>query len=149
MIPDVIAVIHAATGEPEELEQLLDTVEAEALRGLVQDLAARLAPVAIASGPDWICAEASRQAAHVFGVSAASLRTKDRHRPVSDARAVAQAVARDLGLTLTVVAGHFGQDHTSVMHSQKKVAASPRLQVAASRISAQIAETLAYQEVAS
>lgn len=139
MKPDVTTVLHAATGEPYELDQILESAEADALRCLVRDLVDRLQPgTEPGSGPEWICAEAARQAAHMFGVAPEALRTKDRHRPVSDARAIAQCVARENELTLTAIAAYFGQDHTSVMHSIKKVAASPRLQVASRRISTQI-----------
>jgi hypothetical protein len=85
-------------------------------------------------GPDGICAIAVATAARSFGTSREAVLSADRHRAVTDARAVAMAAARRGGMTLPAIGAFFGKDHTTVMHAQNKVAASPRLNAVCTRI---------------
>jgi chromosomal replication initiation ATPase DnaA len=54
-----------------------------------------------------------------FGTTREAMLSADRHRAVSDARAVAMTAARRDGMTLTSIAA-FGKDHTSVMHNSRR-----------------------------
>jgi chromosomal replication initiation ATPase DnaA len=134
------ALIQAVAGQSDDVEVILEALDESQLRQLALELAGRLCESPVESGPDWVCAEATRLAAQAFGVSPEAVVAKNRHRPVADARAVAQAVARESGLTLPAIARYFGQHHASVMHSLEKVSASPRLRVAADRIAAHVAD---------
>ena len=90
-------------------------------------------------GPDGICAIAIASAAQAFGTTPDAVLSADRHRAVTDARAVAMTAARRGGLTLTSIAAAFGKDHTSVMYAQTKVANTPRLNAVCTRVVDQLA----------
>ncbi|UUZ59549.1 helix-turn-helix domain-containing protein [Nocardioides sp. B-3] len=85
-------------------------------------------------GPDGVCAIAIASAAQSFGTTPDAVLSADRHRAVTDARAVAMSAARRSGLTLKAIADAFGKDHTSVMYAQTKVANNPRLNAVCSRV---------------
>jgi len=85
-------------------------------------------------GPDGVCAIAIASAAQSFGTTPDAVLSADRHRAVTDARAVAMRAARRGGLTLTAIAAAFGKDHTSVMYAQTKVANNPRLHAVCTRV---------------
>lgn len=85
-------------------------------------------------GPDGVCAIAIASAAQSFGTTPDAVLSADRHRAVTDARAVAMTAARRGGLTLTAIAAAFGKDHTSVMYAQTKVANNPRLNAVCTRV---------------
>jgi hypothetical protein len=92
-------------------------------------------------GPDGVCAIAIATAAQAFGTTRDAVLSADRHRAVTDARAVAMAAARRRGLTLPAIAAAFGgRDHTTVMYAQRKVANDPRLNAVCTRIVAQLDE---------
>ena len=91
-------------------------------------------------GPDGICAIAIATAAQSFGTTRDAVLSADRHRAVTDARAVAMTAARRGGLTFPAIASYFGKDHTSVMYAQNKVANNPRLNAVCARIVAQLDE---------
>lgn len=122
------------------LERTLDQMNAEQLRSLAIALATQVNAAETAAGevadvgPDGICAIAIATAAQSFGTTRDAVLSADRHRAVSDARAVAMTAARRGGLTLPAIATHFGKDHTSVMYAQSKVANSPRLNAVCDRI---------------
>lgn len=78
----------------------------------------------------WVLERSAQLAAVLLGVDVDRLLVPGRQQPVADARAVAHAVARHCGLTLPRIAGHYGQHHTTVMHSVEKVAESPQLRTA-------------------
>lgn len=92
------------------------------------------APGPADAGPDGICGIAVDAAARAFGTTPEAVLGSDRHRNVTDARAVAMTAARNNGLTLTVIADYFDKDHTSVMYAGTKVAQNPRLNDSAARI---------------
>lgn len=132
-----------AAGDPVDVEKLFHDLDRDQLRDLVVRLVAQLeatAPVPINAehGPERLCAQATQLAAAAFGVSVDAVISRDRHRPVTDARAVAQTVARNCGLTLPSVGSYFGQHHTAVMYAIKKVADTPRLAAAAAQIAEHI-----------
>lgn len=73
-------------------------------------------PPGEASGPAAVCGEVSAMAAKMFGVESEATMGTQRNRSVSDARAVAMASARDLGLSYPSIAHEFDKDHASVIH---------------------------------
>ena len=101
----------------------LDQMSAEQLRSLAIALATQVNAAETATGevpdvgPDGICAIAVATAAHSFGTTRDAVLSADRHRAVTDARAVAMTAARRGGMTLPAIAAHFGKDHTSVMYA--------------------------------
>ena len=128
------------------LERTLDQMNAEQLRSLAIALATQVNAAVNAAGevadvgPDGICAIAIATAAQSFGTTRDAVLSADRHRAVTDARAVAMTAARRGGLTLPAIATYFGKDHTSVMYAQNKVANNPRLNAVCARIVDQLDE---------
>lgn len=124
----------------------LDQMNAEQLRSLVIALATQVNAAENGTGevadvgPDGICAIAIATAAQSFGTTRDAVLSADRHRAVTDARAVAMTAARRGGLTLPAIAAYFGKDHTSVMYARNKVANSPRLNAVCARIVDQLDE---------
>lgn len=122
------------------VERTLDQMNAEQLRTLAIALATQVNAAENATGevadvgPDGICAIAIATAAQSFGTTRDAVLSADRHRAVTDARAVAMTAARRGGLTLPAIATYFGKDHTSVMYAQNKVANNPRLNAVCTRI---------------
>ncbi|GAW48015.1 MULTISPECIES: helix-turn-helix domain-containing protein [unclassified Nocardioides] len=115
------------------LERTLEEMNTAQLRELAIALATQVNAAESATGevadvgPDGVCALAVATAAQAFGTTRAAVLSADRHRAVTDARAVAMTAARRGGLTLPAIASYFGKDHTSVMYAQNKVANNPRL----------------------
>lgn len=128
------------------LERTLDQMNAEQLRSLAIALATQVNAAENATGevadvgPDGICAIAIATAAQSFGTTRDAVLSADRHRAVTDARAVAMTAARRGGLTLPAIATYFGKDHTSVIYAQNKVANNPRLNAVCARIVDQLDE---------
>ena len=128
------------------VERTLDQMNAEQLRSLAIALATQVNAAETATGevadvgPDGICAIAIATAAQSFGTTRDAVLSADRHRAVTDARAVAMTAARRGGLTLPAIAAYFGKDHTSVMYAQNKVANNPRLNTVCARIVDQLDE---------
>lgn len=122
------------------VERTLDQMNDEQLRSLAIALATQVNTAETATGevadvgPDGICAIAIATAAQSFGTTRDAILSADRHRAVTDARAVAMTAARRGGLTLPAIATYFGKDHTSVMYAQNKVANNPRLNAVCVRI---------------
>jgi hypothetical protein len=122
------------------VERALDQMNDEQLRSLAIALATQVNAAENATGevadvgPDNICAIAIATAAQSFGTTRDAVLSADRHRAVTDARAVAMTAARRGGLTLPAIATYFGKDHTSVMYAQNKVANNPRLNAVCARI---------------
>jgi len=118
----------------------LEQMSAEQLRSLAITLATQVNAAETASGevadvgPDGLCAIAVASAAQSFGTTRDAVLSADRHRAVTDARAVAMTAARRGGLTLPAIASYFGKDHTTVMYSLTKVANNPRLEAVCNRI---------------
>lgn len=135
-----------ANANQSAVERTLDQMNAEQLRSLAIALATQVNAAETATGevadvgPDGICAIAIATAAQSFGTTRDAVRSADRHRAVTDARAVAMTAARRGGLTLPAIAAYFGKDHTSVMYAQNKVANNPRLNAVCSRIVDQLDE---------
>lgn len=128
------------------LERTLDQMNAEQLRSLAIALATQVNAAENATGevadvgPNGICAIAIATAAQSFGTTRDAVLSADRHRAVTDARAVAMTAARRGGLTLPAIATYFGKDHTSVIYAQNKVANNPRLNAVCARIVDQLDE---------
>jgi chromosomal replication initiation ATPase DnaA len=74
----------------------------------------------------------------MFGTTPEAVLSAERSRPVSDARAVAMTAAREVGLSLPVIAEQFSKDHGSVIHAVRRTAERPRLADAAARVSEQV-----------
>jgi hypothetical protein len=135
-----------ANANQSAVERTLDQMNAEQLRSLAIALATQVNAAETATGevadvgPDGICAIAIATAAQSFGTTRDAVLGADRHRAVTDARAVAMTAARRGGLTLPAIAAYFGKDHTSVMYAQNKVANNPRLNAVCSRIVDQLDE---------
>ncbi|KQY49614.1 helix-turn-helix domain-containing protein [Nocardioides sp. Root140] len=129
-----------ANANQSAVERTLDQMNAEQLRSLAIALATQVNAVETATGeaadvgPDGICAIAIATAAQSFGTTRDAVLSADRHRAVTDARAVAMTAARRGGLTLPAIATYFGKDHTSVMYAQNKVANNPRLNAVCARV---------------
>lgn len=128
------------------IDYTLDQMSAEQLRSLTIALATQVnaAETAIGEvadvGPDGICAIAIATAAQSFGTTRDAVLSADRHRAVTDARAVAMTAVRRGGMTLPAIAAFFGKDHTTVMYAQNKVANNPRLNAVCIRIVDQLEE---------
>ncbi|MEO5665285.1 MAG: helix-turn-helix domain-containing protein [Nocardioides sp.] len=126
------------------VEGTLDQMNTEQLHSLAIALAAQVNASVDANenangevadvGPDGVCAIAIASAAQFFGTNRAAILSADRHRAVTDARAVAMTAARRGGLTLTAIGTAFGKDHTSVMYAQNKVVNNPRLNAVCTHI---------------
>jgi len=118
----------------------LEQMSADQLRSLALALATQVNAAEAASGevadvgPGGLCAIAVASAAQAFGTTRDAVLSADRHRAVTDARAVAMTAARRGGLTLPAIGGYFGKDHTTVMYSLTKVANNPRLEAVCTRI---------------
>lgn len=118
----------------------LEQMGAEQLRSLAIALATRVNAAETANGevadvgPDGLCSIAVASAAQSFGTTRDAVLGADRHRAVSDARAVAMTAARRGGLTLSAIASYFGKDHTTVMYNLTKVANNPRLEAVCNRV---------------
>lgn len=129
-----------AAHDHEAVSHTLDQMNAGQLRSLALALAHQVNATEIAEGdvpdvgPEAICAIAVSEAATAFGTTRDAMLSADRHRNVTDARAVAMTAARRTGLTLPAIGSYFNKDHTSVMYAQTKVAHSPRLNAACVRI---------------
>ena len=131
----------ASNGEHDQVAELIAPLDAEQLRSLVTVLAVQVdqsAPTSSATGPAAGCELAINAAAPMFGTTAEAIRSAERSRPVSDARAVAMTAAREVGLSLPVIAEHFDKDHGSVIHAVRRTAERPRLADAAARITAHV-----------
>lgn len=128
-----------ANANQSAVERTLDQMSAEQLRSLAIALATQVNAVETATGevadvgPDGNCAIEIATAAQSFGTTRDAVLSADRHREVTDARAVAMTAARRGGLTLAAIAAYFGKDHTSVMYAQNKVANNLRLNAVCSR----------------
>ena len=133
-----------ADGDQVAVSHTLEQMGAEQVRSLAIALATQINAAESASGevsdvvsdagPDGICTIAVAAAAQAFGTTGDATLSADRHRAVTDARAVAMTAARRGGMTLTSIAAFFGKDHTSVMYAQSKVANNPRLNAVCTRI---------------
>lgn len=130
------------------IQRTLNAMSDEQLRALAVALATQVNAAENATGevadvgPDGVCAIAIATAAQAFGTTREAVLSADRHRAVTDARAVAMTAARrGGGLTLPAIAAAFGgRDHTTVMYAQRKVANDPRLNAVCTRIVAQLEE---------
>jgi hypothetical protein len=129
-----------AEGNESAVGFTLDQMSAEQLRALAIALATQVNAAETATGevadvgPEGICAIAVATAAQSFGTTRDAVLSADRHRAVTDARAVAMTAARGGGMTLPAIASYFGKDHTTVMYAQNKVANNPRLNAVCTRI---------------
>ncbi|MBM0127605.1 hypothetical protein IMY96_22870 [Pimelobacter simplex] len=131
----------ASNGQHDHVADLIAPLDAEQLRSLVTVLAVQVdqsAPTSSATGPAAVCELAINAAAPMFGTTPEAIRSAERSRPVSDARAVAMTAAREVGLSLPVIAEHFDKDHGSVIHAVRRAAERPRLSDAAARVTAHI-----------
>lgn len=124
----------------------LEQMGADQLRSLAIALATQVNAAETAEGevadvgPDGLCAIAVASAAQAFGTTRDAVLSADRHRAVTDARAVAMTAARRGGLTLPAIGAFFSKDHTTVMYSLTKVANNPRLEAVCNRIVDQLDE---------
>lgn len=143
------ALIQNLATDPAYAGELLDALDPSQLRQLVIELVEELAAhTPTDSGADHVCAVATRLAAQAFGVSVELVMSGARQRPVADARAVAQAVARNCQLSVLEIGGYFDQHHATVLYSVGKVAKTPRLAAAAAQITARIQATYDSQQAA-
>lgn len=138
------------TGEHEDLRELLGSMDIDQLRDLVLDWVTgsstsgpKASSVNHLCGPSSVCDLAVSHAATGFGTTPEAILGADRHRTVTDARAVAMTAIRRNGLTLTSIAEHFAKDHTSVIHAVRRTEENPRLLSAATRIAEHVAERYA------
>ncbi|QCC78553.1 helix-turn-helix domain-containing protein [Nocardioides daphniae] len=130
----------AGNGQHDQVAELIAPLDAEQLRS--RDGAGRPGrperTPSSATGPAAVCELAINAAAPMFGTTPEAIRSAERRRPVSDARAVAMTAARVVGLSLPVIAEHFDKDHGSVIHAVRHTAERPRLADAAARVTAHV-----------
>lgn len=122
-----------ATARPLDLDQMRCRLESA-----IQTEKSAVAQDAGAGSSQWVLERSAQLAAVLLGVDVDRLLAPGRRQPVADARAVAHAASRRCGLTLPRIAGHYGQHHTTVMHSVEKVAESPQLRTATDLIAAHL-----------
>ena len=129
-----------ANASQDVLERTLNQMNAAQLRSLAIALATQINSAETTDGevadvgPGGLCALAVATAAQSFGTTRDAVLSADRHRAVTDARAVAMTAARRGGLTFPAIASYFGKDHTSVLYATNKVANNPRLNAVCNRI---------------
>lgn len=127
----------AGRGDRTAIAELTAPLDVDQLRSLVATLAVQVdqvMPAESASGPAAVCELAINAAAPLFGVTPEDIRSPQRSRPISDARAVAMTAARENGLSLPAIAEEFGKDHGSVIHAVRRTQQRPRLADAAARV---------------
>lgn len=127
----------AGRGDRAAIAELTAALDVDQLRTLVTTLAVQVdqvMPDQAASGPAAVCELAINAAAHLFGVTPEDIRSPQRSRPISDARAVAMTASRENGLSLPAIAEEFGKDHGSVIHAVRRTQQRPRLADAAARV---------------
>ena len=135
-----------ANGNTSTVEDTLQQMTAEQLHALAIALATQVNTAGTMDvrgevadvGPEGVCAIAIALSAQSFGTTPEAVLSADRHRTVTDARAVAMTAARRAGLTLPAIAATFGKDHTSVMYAQSKVTNTPRLDAVCARVAEQL-----------
>lgn len=129
--------VRAGLGAAERVASELtrDELRSVALR-LVQSVASTRTEGGEVSdmSPDAICEMSVASAATAFGTTPERILSADRHRTVTDARAVAMTAVRRGGMTLPAIATYFGKDHTTVLYALKKVEGNPRLSGVCSQI---------------
>lgn len=128
----------ASRGQHDQVAGLIAPLDAHQLRSLVTLLAVQVdqtVPEAPTTGPAAVCDLAINAAAPMFDTTPEAIRSAERSRPVSDARAVAMTAARETGLSLPAIAEQFGKDHGSVLHAVRRTAERPRLAAAAAKVS--------------
>lgn len=133
----------AGCGDRSAIAELTAALEVEQLRSLVATLAVQVGqvmPAAAASGPAAVCELAINASAPLFGVTPEDIRSPQRSRPISDARAVAMTAARENGLSLPAIAEQFGKDHGSVIHAVRRTQQRPRLADAAARVTQHVSD---------
>lgn len=133
-----------AASKEDAVSDLLDDMDTDQLRSLAVVLATQI-NAAHASyedladlGANGICAIAADAAAQALGTTREAVLSADRHREVSDARAVAMTAARRARLSLPAIANYFKKDHASVIYNTNKVANNPRLDILCTRITDEI-----------
>lgn len=127
----------AGRGDRAAIAELTAPLDVDQLRTLVATVAVQVAqvmPDEAASGPAAVCELAINAAAPLFGVTPEEIRSPQRSRPISDARAVAMTAARETGLSLPSIAEEFGKDHGSVIHAVRRTQQRRRLADAAARV---------------
>ncbi|MGD9961873.1 helix-turn-helix domain-containing protein [Nocardioides sp.] len=127
----------AGRGDRSAIAELTAPLDVDQLRSLVATLAVQVDQVMTAeavSGPAAVCELAINASAPLFGVTPEDIRSPQRSRPISDARAVAMTAARENGLSLPAIAEQFGKDHGSVIHAVRRTQQRPRLADAAARV---------------
>lgn len=88
----------ASGGQHDQVAELIAPLDTEQLRSLVTMLAVQVdqsAPSSSAAGPAAVCELAINAAAPIFGTTPEAIRSAERSRPVSDARAVAMTAVVD------------------------------------------------------
>lgn len=137
----------AALGTESELAHAVAGCNRDDLIELLGHFARQAADLATSEtgnfGPGAVCRFAIDRAALEFAVSGEEIRGDSRLRAVSDARAVAMYVARQVGLTFADIGLGFDKDRTGVMYAVNKTASNPRLLGAAEKIGKALEEYLA------
>lgn len=81
---------------------------------------------------------AIQSAAQAFDTTRERILSTDRRRNVTDARAVAIAALRLVGLTSIYIGEHFNRDHSTVLHAAGRVGENRRLRRIAKEIANEI-----------
>lgn len=80
------------------------------------------------------------RAAELFNTTGDHILAGDRHRHTTDARAVAMAACRLVGLSSPFIGTAFQRDHSTVLHAAGRVGEIPRLRHAAVAIADEIGD---------
>lgn len=99
--------------------------------------------------PEAIIDRAVNLAAAMFGTDTAAILSRSKHRHVLDARAVAMAACRLLGLSSPYVGAAFERDHSTVLYACGRVGETPRLHRLSLRVASQLGWDRNGEDVAS
>lgn len=152
VVPTAAALVCAvADRDRNEIERLLaDDVDWRALCVLLAasvDPTSRLARAArIPMSPDQTVEHIVTAAAAAFMVTPELILGTERRRDVLDARAVAMAACRLVGLSSPFIGSRFGKDHSTVLYAAGKVGESARLRRITNRIVVPLGVQLAGDE---
>ena len=142
-IPTAAALVCAvADHDPEEVARVLAEVTdwhalAVVLAGHVPADSAILGP----TGPlthDDIAQVLLEETARRFRITVDQIRSADRRREVTDARAVAMAAMRYAGLTSVFIGRVVDKDHTTVLYAASRVGENARLRRVATDLAAHV-----------
>lgn len=144
--PTAAALVCAVTDDDAtEVRQLLTKLNTQELYALAVVLAANVpddAPLEL-RGPLTPAQQidgAITRAAEAFNTTGEAILSTDRHRNIVDARTVAMAACRLVGLSSPYIGEAFNRDHSTVLHAAGRIGEIGHLRRAALRIADEIGD---------